>query len=259
MSSDRRRPRVAQTRERGPGRALFRAAAACALLAAAGCDLAGSGRQSAGRSVSLRVELDSVPHREQLLDFRLRHGNLRIGRTDEEAVLLTGTLRAEGPDKSTAAAWLNELRFDITQGRFTRVALPDPPEGIECRVDLEILVPEGIGLRVVHGVGDIDAELDLPSSAGAAVTTDLQLDRGEIALTLPRSVSTFVHAEINVGGDVVIDGFERVSGRPVRQLTHVEFKGSIGQPIGMVGNRLDLRVNTGTIRVRTPAMRSANP
>lgn len=251
MSSDRRPSRCSARLTLRGGVAL-----AALALASAGCDLTPGARQSAGRTINARIELEAVPHREQLLDFRLRHGNLRFGHTDEEAVLISGNLHAEARDRDTAAAWLGTLRFDITQGRFTRIALPEPPEGIDGRVDLEILIPRGVNLRVVHGIGDIDAELELPASAGAAVTTDLQLDGGAINLTLPRTVSAFIQAESNIGGDVEIEGFERVTGKPVRQLTHVEFKGTIGQPIGLVGNRLEVRVNSGPIRIRTPAMRA---
>jgi hypothetical protein len=33
-------------------------------------------------------------------------------------------------------------------------------------------------------------------------------------------------------------------------LTHIEFKGAIGYPLEVVGNRIDIRLNRGSIRLR---------
>ncbi|MBI1785399.1 hypothetical protein HYR69_09670, partial [Candidatus Sumerlaeota bacterium] len=115
---------------------------------------------------------------------------------------------------------------------------------IKYEADLTVGVPRNINLRVVVGEGSLKGDIQLP------LMSDFQVLTGDIELKLPKNSSAYVHMENNFAEEFVIEGFDRMTGKPILQLTHEEFTGSIGAPINFLGNRLEARVNSGKLIIR---------
>lgn len=210
------------------------------VLCGAGCK--GEGKRQFEASRAINHTLNAAETR--LLDLRFGAGALRIEQTDLPQIMIAGTIRVRTTDNDAAQLRAGALDVEITAGRFTMLTLPEAPAGFEYEIDFTLTVPRNLNLRVVLGSGSVAGNFALP------MMTDLQVGSGNIELRLPKNTSAFIHAESNVSEELAIEGFERLTGQPVRQLTHVEFNGSVGLPMTLVGSRVEARVNAGRIAIR---------
>ncbi len=212
------------------------------VLFAVACRPRGEGAFETAKTLHHEIPAEQVKR----LELRVPTGNLAFVQGDQTAIVVEGTLRVRGRDRKATDLRAAALDLGITAGKVMMLSLAEPGNDFEYDADLYISLPRSIkpqdfGLWVVLGSGEVKMEIEPP------LMTDLQVGSGDVRLTLPKSASAFVQAEINVGEGIFIRGFEKITGEPKRQLTHVEFNGAIGTPLTIVGNRIEARVNTGNI------------
>jgi len=228
---------------RQPSRFLvhFPLAGACLFICVLLANCKGQGKRQFENQKLINHAIDA--RQTKLLDLRFGVARVTLEQNESPEIQIDGIIHVRTTDRDAAQLRASSLDLQVTEGHFTMIELPKPPEGFEYEVELTIGIPRNLNLRAVLEAGSITGQIALP------MVTDLQVGSGGIELKLPRNTSAFIQAESNVG-EVRVENFDRKTGNPVRQLTHDGFSGSIGLPMTLVGSRLEARVNTGDISIQ---------
>ena len=171
-------------------------------------------------------------------------GELEIVHGPDDTIEIEGKIIIKSHNRRRIERLLEELELDIETGDTISITLPSSGMGKNYRIELTVRVPRGIDLDVELKVGELKAEIEMPTSAR------FDLNVGELEIRMPRSTAAEVHASVSIG-EVEVEGFdEHSTSSRRRHLLGASYEGAIGGNEAATERRLTAEVNIGEVSLK---------